>query len=143
MILANNFVGPDEEPGRLFVSRMLTPLFQILRNVASNHEHQTPDSLKLLILTMHNTNISNILRALTYWDTHGYKKFSRFNSSVRLELVKKTTKMASQVRYFVRIIYDEEEVSLPQVCGRQQGFGNLCPLESFIAFLESTLITDQ
>ena len=86
MILANNFVGPDQEPEKLFVSRYLTPVYQILRNVAHNHMNKVENELKMLVMTMHNTNISNVLRLLTYWDNYGYTKFTRFNSSVRFEL---------------------------------------------------------
>ena len=118
MILANNFLGPDEQPAKLFVSRTLNPIYQVLRNVVDNHEGNKRSDLKLLVMTMHNTNIANLLRVLTYWETYGYKKFSRFNSSIRFELVKKTTKRGEERRYFIRIIYDDEELWLPEVCGR-------------------------
>ena len=42
--------------------------------------------LKYLIFTLHDTNISNLLRFLGYWDKYGYSKHVKFASSVRFEL---------------------------------------------------------
>lgn len=87
-ILANNFYGPDPDPAKIYLSRMLLPIWQILKNVVSNSQKNLEDPLKYLVLNLHDTNVSNFLRMLGYWEAFGYTKYTRFSSSVRLELIK-------------------------------------------------------
>ena len=78
-ILANNFYGPDETPAKVFGSRMVLPIWQVLENVAKNNEkpQEEQDPLKYLVLNLHDTNVSNFLRILGYWDAYGYQKYTR------------------------------------------------------------------
>ena len=52
--------------------------------------------LKYLIFNLHDTNISNFLRFLGYWDSYGYDKHVRYASSVRLEILKEKNRDYSQ-----------------------------------------------
>ena len=48
--------------------------------------------LKYVIFNLHDTNISNFLRFLGYWETYGYGKQVGYASSVRVELIKEKNK---------------------------------------------------
>ena len=63
------------------------PMSEVLSNVITSRNKGKIDSLKYLILNVHETNIANFLRFLGYWDEYGYDKFTRFSSSVRVELI--------------------------------------------------------
>ena len=75
------------EPSLAYLSRMLMPIVQVFSNVLTSREKGKIHVLKYLILNVHETNIANFLRFLGYWDTYGYDKFTRFSSSVRVELI--------------------------------------------------------
>lgn len=72
----------------IFVSRVLVPTFNVLENVKRNHENGIPTDLKFLHVTFHDTNLSNLLRFLKYFEAYGFQKFVRFSSSLRFELLK-------------------------------------------------------
>ena len=103
-ILANNFYGPDEEPSKVYLTRTLWPLLETLQNVIKNRNEGNEDPLKYLVLNVHETNVSNFLRFLGYWEAFGYKKFTKFSSSVRLELI------LDGDDYLIQIVYDDEVV---------------------------------
>ena len=86
-ILANNFYGPDETPSKVYLTRTLLPLLETFTNVINNKQSGREDPLKYLVLNVHETNVSNFLRFLGYWEEYGYSKFTKFSSSVRIELV--------------------------------------------------------
>jgi hypothetical protein len=71
----------------MYLSRMLTPVTQIFDNIIDFHSKIEKLDLKYIVINLHDTNISNILRFLGYFDKKGYDKFVRFSSSVRFELL--------------------------------------------------------
>lgn len=71
----------------MYLSRMLTPVTQIFDNVINLRRKIESLDLKYILINLHDTNISNILRFLGYFDKNGYDKFVRFSSSVRFELL--------------------------------------------------------
>ena len=72
-ILANNFYGPDEEPSKVYLTRTIMPIWETFNNVLENDERGKKDPLKYLVLNVHETNVSNFLRFLGYWEEYGYK----------------------------------------------------------------------
>ena len=82
-------------------------------------------------MNLHDTNISNFLRFLGYFDAFGYSNYSKFASSVRLELVHLNE------NYFIRFVYDNEEVNLP-FCGQSK----YCPFEAVEKYFQDNLIAD-
>lgn len=88
-ILANNFIGKSDLYGDVYLSRMIVPFSQVMVAKVMEDMLNTPKSkLKYLHFNLHDTNISNFLRFLGYWESHGYKKHVKFGSSVRLEILK-------------------------------------------------------
>ena len=79
---------------------MLVPLSDLLTNIVDQKKRGIEDSLKYLILNVHETNIANFLRFLGYWDAYGYSKFTRFSSSVRVELISRKGR-GKQIEYYV------------------------------------------
>ena len=71
---------------------MLMPFAHVLTNKVEQKKQGIEDKLKYLILNVHETNITNFLRFLGYWDAYGYSKFTRFSSSVRVELISRKTR---------------------------------------------------
>mmetsp|Transcript_16585 Transcript_16585/g.28233 ORF Transcript_16585/g.28233 Transcript_16585/m.28233 type:complete len:252 (+) Transcript_16585:541-1296(+) len=126
-ILANNFIGDDERPGNTYLSRMVVPFSQILSaRVIDDMLGNGRAELKYLIFNLHDTNISNFLRFLGYWEKYGYAKHVKFGSSVRLELLKMTNMCSKDEQnvekqpdgseidqYLIRFVYDDEEIHLP------------------------------
>ena len=115
---------------------MLMPMIKVLDNVITNREKEIVDPLKYLILNVHETNIANFLRFLGYWDEYGYDKFTRFSSSVRVELISRNERY-EQMGYYLRVIYDNVVVKLPW-CSK----GYLCTATEFIQYFENNLIAD-
>lgn len=116
--LANNFVGPKGIHALVFVSRVLVPTFMVLENVKKNLENGVPSDLKFLHVTFHDTNLSNLLRFLKYFDTYGFQKFVRFSSSLRFELLRDLNSEAvgdhsDDSEYRFRVVFDNEELKLP------------------------------
>ena len=107
---------------------MLVPLSDLLTNIVDQKKRGVEDSLKYLILNVHETNIANFLRFLGYWDAYGYSKFTRFSSSVRVELISRKGR-GKQLEYYVQVIYDNEKVRLPWCSA-----GWLCTVEEFIGY---------
>ena len=140
-ILANNFVG-DDLPGKVYLSRMVVPFSQILTAVIFEDLLQTGkmSPLKYLVFNLHDTNISNFLRFLGYWDAYGYSKHVKYASSVRLEVIKETNrdyeKSPNIGIYYIRIVYDDEEISVP-FCK-----GLYCKFEEFTDHVTSNLMSD-
>lgn len=68
-----------------------------------------------MIINFHDTNISNILRFLKYFDENGYEKYVRFSSSVRFELMKdhEMVHKKKKIPYRVRIVFDGDEIRVP------------------------------
>ena len=71
-LTANNLYSPDEEPSKIYVSRLAVPILQMLYTVRDNTIKRRPDMLKYLILNVRDINLSNFLRFLGYWDAFGY-----------------------------------------------------------------------
>ena len=67
---------------------MLGPIIKVFGNVIDATEKSLTQKLKYMIINFHDTNVSNILRFLKYFEENGYEKFVRFSSSVRFELMK-------------------------------------------------------
>ena len=116
---------------------MLMPIVQVLSNVITSREKGTIYALKYLILNVHETNIANFLRFLGYWDAYGYDKFTRFSSSVRVELISRKERFW-QMGYYIQVIYDDEKIKLPW-CSK----GYLCTATEFIQYFENNLIKDM
>lgn len=136
-ILANNFFGPDETPSKVYLARMLYPTLQIFENIMDNYKNRRQHHLKYLFMNVHDTNVSNFLRFLGYWDAFGYEKYTRFSSSVRLELIRRVDKNKVH-QWYVRFIYDDEVLKLPW-CNND---GYLCPFDDFQRYYRDNLITD-
>jgi len=99
-ILANNFIGDDETPSKVYLHRMIEPFTRVMTAKMSMDMANVPMDdpafkLKYLIFNLHDTNVSNFLRYLGYWKAHGYRRHVKFGSSVRLELIKRNMKMMS------------------------------------------------
>ena len=64
--------------------------------------------LKYLVVNFHDTNLSNILRFLKYFEENGYEKFVRFSSSVRFELMKdrELEFREHKVPFRIRVVFD-------------------------------------
>ena len=114
-ILANNFVSDDDTYSKTYLSRMVLPFTQVLRNRLEQDLHGKPLSeLKYLVFNLHDTNLSNFLRFLGYWEKYGYHNHVKYASSIRLELFKKRGQKASSVDdYRLRVVFDNKEVHLP------------------------------
>jgi hypothetical protein len=109
-ILSNNFVGPSELPSKIYLSRMLWPIQRVLEAARIFQLSSNPMKLKYLIFNLHDTNVSNLLRFLGYFDTYGYKKWVKFSSSVRFELLSKKGETGN---FRIRTVFDNEEIHLP------------------------------
>ncbi len=122
----------------MFVSRVLVPMLNVLENVKSKINTGEKFDLKLLLVTFHDTNLSNLLRFLKYFDTYGFEKFVRFSSSLRFELLKDKNSKESdgEGSYAVRIVFDNEELKLP-FCAK-----SICEYSEFKTYLENNLIID-
>lgn len=66
---------------KVLTAKMYMDIMQVQSDAAGS-------MLKYLIFNLHDTNVSNFLRYLGYWKMHGFKKFVKFGSTVRLELIK-------------------------------------------------------
>ena len=153
-ILANNFIGDDDTPGNVYLYRMIEPIARIFSakmqmDIAGVQSDTKAYMLKYLIFNLHDTNVSNFLRYLGFWGQNGYKKFVKFGSSVRMELVKRNMKKRSvnprweyllnndpylvMETYFIRIVYDNEEIRVP-FCE-----SNYCTVSEFIMHLTDSL----
>ena len=134
-ILANNFYGPDEMPSKVYLSRTLVPLLETLQNVVKNRQEGKDDPLKLLVLNVHETNVSNVLRFLGYWAEYGYGKFTKFSSSIRMELIETVTEDSKD--FAMQFVYDNEVVKFPW-CAE-----HLCKWSEVEAYFQANLITDK
>ena len=147
-ILANNFVG-DPKPGLVYLSKMVVPFANVLSaKVVDDLMGEGKSSLKYLVFNLHDTNISNLLRFLGFWDKYGYFKHVRYASSVRFEIIKrkdwcldlKKTEEYPEgnpfVQYKLRIVYDDEEIHLP-FCQEKY-----CLFEEFGDYIMNNLIVD-
>ena len=102
-------------PSKTYLSRMIIPFVKVLTAKRNENMHGNGESslLKYIIFNLHDTNISNYLRFLGYWDKYGYDKQVKFASSVRMELIRQRTEEMSAVEnniYKIRIVYDDEEI---------------------------------
>jgi hypothetical protein len=109
-------------PSKVYLTRTLWPLLKVLKTVISNHQAGLEDPLKMLVLNVHETNVSNLLRFLGFWQNWGYEKFTKFSSSVRFEIVSRPSG-----EYLVQMVYDEDIIRLPW-CGE---WGKYCSFEEF------------
>lgn len=120
-ILANNFIGPVLTHSNIFLSRYLAPTGLLLENVvhmaqaSAGSTHPIEHKLKYVIVNLHDTNLSNILRFIQYFETYGYKRYVKFSSSVRFEVLKDRliTNENDENKYKVRIVFDGEEIKVP------------------------------
>jgi len=85
----------------------------LFQNVVERSIRKLHQTLKYLHISFHDTNLSNILRFLQYFDTHGYDKYVRFSSSVRFEIMKDKFANNDSRAFWIRIVFDNEEVKLP------------------------------
>jgi hypothetical protein len=71
--------------------------------------------LKYIIVNFHDTNVSNILRFLKYFEENGYNKYVRFSSSVKFELMKDRELERKKVAlpFRVRVVFDGQEIWVP------------------------------
>jgi hypothetical protein len=97
-------------------------------------------SLKYLVFNLHDTNISNFLRFLGYWEAYGYSQHVKYASSVRLELLKESNRDYDSSPnigiYYIRIVYDDQEIKLP-FCK-----GLYCKFEEFTDHVTEGLMSD-
>lgn len=114
---------------------MLIPVLEVINRVVELHKNGEESELKYLLLNLHDTNVSNFLRFLGYWDSYGYEKFVRFSSSVRLELIAKYSKQGTN--YYIEAIYDNERIKLP-FCESSR-----CSLEELNEYFNKNLLTDK
>ena len=139
-ILANNFVGPETIHADIFVSRVLAPTFHMVENAKLRKDKKLEHSLKYLQVTFHDTNLSNLLRFLKYFDTYGFQKFVRFSSSLRFELLRNVNDLNDDEHdnseYRMRVVFDNEELQLP-FC--QELY---CTYDEFKNYLTQNLIFD-
>jgi len=128
-ILANNFVGDDPTYGNVYLSKMIVPFMQVIEHKIEQdievhaHKDEEPENmnpeplskLKYIVWNLHDTNLSNLLRFLGYWDKYGYKKHVKYASSIRLEIFRANIqgKPYQMEDYKVRFVYDDEEIKLP------------------------------
>lgn len=93
--------------------------------------------LKYVIINFHDTNVSNILRFIGFFNKYGYEKYVRFSSSVRFELLKdKRTK--SSKAYKMRIVFDGVEIEMEQCSGDRY-----CSYDEFKKYFVENLIDDD
>jgi len=117
---------------------MLNAVPRILDNVINLKKTIEYLDLKYLILNLHDTNISNILRFLGYFEENGYDKFVGFSSSVRFELLKdKKGVQMGYTPYKVRVVFDNEEIRVPGC------MGEYCDFLMFQRYFTSNLEQDQ
>jgi len=111
-ILANNFIGPEKIHADIFVSRVLGPMFHLIENARRMDAANTSSALKYLLVSFHDTNLSNLLRFILFFDTYGYDKFVMYSSSLRFELMKDILADESQGydKYYMRIVFDNVEL---------------------------------
>ena len=86
----------------------------VLENVKQKQDNQIAHDLKYILITFHDTNLSNLLRFLKYFDTYGFDKFVRFSSSLRFELLRAVEKeVKGDEAYRIRVVFDNEDLKLP------------------------------
>lgn len=122
-------------PERVFFSRMVLPIAEILKNKIEHHESgSSEDGLKYLIFNTHDLHIANFLRFLGYWDKYGYSKHVDFASSVRIEVLQQryeTSEEKVATKHVLRFIYDNEEITF-DFCNDFH-----CTPQEFLDFIES------
>jgi hypothetical protein len=87
-------------------------MFHLIENARRMNSAKIPSALKYLLVSFHDTNLSNILRFLLFFDTYGYDKFVMFSSSLRFELMRDILD-ESEDSYYMRIVFDNVELKLP------------------------------
>ncbi len=121
----------------MFVSRVLVPMFKMMENAKHRKDNDIIHDLKYLLVTFHDTNLSNLLRFLKYFDTYGFDKFVRFSSSLRFELLRdKKSLDKSDKQYRMRVVFDNEDIKLP-FCS-----DTICDYTEFKEYLYKNLIFD-
>ena len=144
-ITANNMYGEDEEPSKVFLTRLVLPVLQTLHTVRDNTISKKPDMLRYLILNVRDINLSNFLRFLGYWEQNGYSdsQYTKFASSLRIELIQRVEGMDEEenliLKFYVQFIYDDEVLKFPW-CNTDE---YLCPLDDFINYGQDNLIMDN
>ncbi|TNV77816.1 hypothetical protein FGO68_gene13688 [Halteria grandinella] len=129
-ILAHNFHGPNPLPEQIFLSRLLSPLIELF----SNLQMKQMSSLKYLLIVLHDTQLSNMLRHLGYFDPNQTSTYKvRFASSLRIEIVKMDESL------HLRFIFDNEEFKPQKFCSEGR---IMCELSEFIQRLKESIITD-
>ena len=135
-------MGPETIHADIFVSRVLVPTFDLLENVIKNIDTNTPFDMKFLQITFHDTNLSNLLRFLKYFDTYGFEKFVRFSSSLRIELLKDINDKEGNSdpnnysEYRFRVNFDNEDLQLPFCTDLY------CSYDEFMKYMRDNLVFD-
>ena len=94
-----------------------------------------PRALKYLIVNFHDTNLSNILRFLGFFESNGYFKYVMFSSSLRFELLQDKNSLRKD-DYSIRIVFDNEEIKIP-ICKDLY-----CSYEEFSKYMHQNLILE-
>jgi len=123
-------------PSTVYLSRMVKPMLDVFSHAIELDQAGLKSDLKYLILNLHDTNVSNFLRFLGYFEAHGYDKFVRFSSSVRIELTLTDSKAEKPIdeKYFVTFFYDDEKINFT-FCKKGK-----CTFADFREFIERQLI---
>ena len=93
--------------------------------------------MKYLFLNVREVNVVHFLRFLGYWDEFGYDKYTKYGSSVRIELIVRVERDMTEELY-VQFIYDDEVLKMPWC----QNNGYLCPMDDLINRASTTLNLD-
>jgi hypothetical protein len=95
-------------------------------------------NLKYVLFNVHDTNLSNFLRFVGYWDKYSWDKHVKFGSSIRLELFRQKIpgKPKASSDYLLRVVYDNEDIR-PVFCKDLH-----CTLDEFSEYVQANLMTD-
>lgn len=111
----------------MYLSKMLNSVTDVFQNAISNHKSSLKSTLKYIAINLHDTNISNLLRHLGYFDQYSYGRFVRFSSSVRFELIYEK----KEKKYKVRIVFDNIELDLMSIEKEENDLSWYYDFESF------------
>lgn len=124
-ISANQLLGPDPDPAKVYVTRLVVPILQVLVNAQENVLNKKPDHLKYILLHAENMHIASLLDFLGFWEEFGYKKATTFASRVRFELIRKLdVSDPSKSGFFIQFSYDDEIIKFSW-CNKQRD----CPID--------------
>ena len=88
-ISANIFQGDDPEPGIVYLTRFVIPIIQTMINKGEVYKKKFPEHLRYIILNVDSLPMNNLMRFIGYWDEFNYFNYTKYSSSLRMELVMK------------------------------------------------------